>query len=354
MIREKVEKVIDVCRHYPSGDNCLQFSGKIISDSEIEIVYNKEVAVHPFNPSGIADYISFGSLLEIIKIACYQNGLQMYVEPSENKLSANIKFKEHEYSALSFEKNLFDSIPNRTANRFPYESTPIQSEHINKIINSTLGCKQVKAKLFTNINKDLKTALIQGEAVLWKWPEAFQHFVAQVNFSEAEMNNKLRGINSKGLGVKKIDEFMLKNLKKIKHMAPTFSKLGWHVNGVNNGRRLINNSGGILLFSVEEFNKDAIIDVGRAMIRAWLQCDSLEIQAQPMAGSVLSFAALEGGLQFDFPLPEKVLTKHLEYYQVIKQEFGLADELPVFVLRLGYGKRLSENQLTLKKHFLDN
>lgn len=352
MIRDRIIDILESCGNYPSGDNSLPYSSELISDNEVKLVRDEERSKHVMNPQGFTDLLTLGIILETIKISCYQHGLQMSIDMDIENFEAKLSFVETEYEPLSVETALYNSLPSRTTNRFKLDKTAISTEHIQQIVYSTLSCKNIKAEVFTNISKKLAKCIAQGETLIWRWPIAFKHVANEINFTDEEVKTNLRGLNIKGLGLKEIEIPMFKFIKKNLFLVDFLTKLGWHINGFLLGRKLVNNCGGFIVFSVEDFSKDTVIEAGRAIIRSWLQCDALEIQVQPLSSSVLPFCALEAGLAFEEPMPSKVINEHIAYYNKIKNDFGIDSGMPVFLMRIGYGKRLQDNQLSLKSSFL--
>ena len=115
-MREKILKLLDDARWYPSGDNAQPFDF-VIGRDEFSVHHVKERGKHVFNIKNSSSMMALGALLELLEIAASRMKLRLDVEIMPSQLDARVHVVEDETIAID---NLAAKAHLRLTDRRPY------------------------------------------------------------------------------------------------------------------------------------------------------------------------------------------------------------------------------------------
>ena len=122
------ERVLDLARWAPSGDNTQPWRFEVKSDHEI-IVHGYDTRDHcVYDLDGWASQLSHGALLETLALAATRFGLRAQITPIEQASESHRVYRVLlEPDSSITEDDLVEQIPNRTVQRRAMRATPLST-----------------------------------------------------------------------------------------------------------------------------------------------------------------------------------------------------------------------------------
>lgn len=314
--RPVLEYLIRAGMQAPSGDNCQpwRFDGK---ENRIDLYCDQETDLSFFNVNQIASLISCGAVMENIRIAASQFGLDVSFEYSTIVIKETPAATIYLHPAEIETDPLADQIWQRHTNRKMYKSVPVSTEMLERIKISISNMPEVHLNFITDKTQMRKVARIiyQADRIRTEFRPLHEHLMKMIRFSEQE-------------AIEKRDGFPLKNLE-AGIAGETFLRLTkpWHAmnfaNKIGLGRMValhsyqgIMKSSGVGLLSITGTTDKSFVKGGQALERMWLTLHSLGLKMQPMTAVTLFNMRLKLGNKEEF------LEKHLKRMEELQAEFG--------------------------------
>lgn len=292
-------------------------------------------------------YITFGAMIENIKIAASHFGLETKMEhfPNgyESTTIARLSFKPSETE----EDPLFPHVLNRHVNRKKYYKKIIPScvvDQLRKTVRDFSGGHffwfddRSSRRAFRQILYDADRILFEDRRLhggLFRW----------LNLDSP----KLDGLNKDVLELQHFQKPIFPMLAKWSNQR-ILNYLGASRMAAANSVSLFDSASASCLIVMEERKKKSYINGGRLMERFWVLANSLDLSLQPMAGFIflLNHFLHDGASQF---IPRhRVLIK--EMYDNINKLCAISEDFsPILFFRIGYADSPSakspRNKLTL-------
>jgi hypothetical protein len=251
-----------------SGHNTQPWKFKI-EENTIEIHPDFNRALPIVDADNHALYISLGCATENIVIVAKNDGFNATVKLLKDKNNIDFIRVVFAYKTDTNKDDLFNCIAKRQVTRNAYNSTQIDSEHLNQL-KETFNFKSVHITFFTSpdtINK-LKPFIIEGSNLQFQNKLFVNELVSWIRFSKHEVEAKEDGIWHASMAMPATGRFLgtiiMKQFVSAKSEAKRWNKL-------------INTSAGFVLFSVKKNTAEHWVSLGRTFQRFALTATKLNI-----------------------------------------------------------------------------
>lgn len=189
--------------------------------------------------------------------------------------------------------------------------------------------------------------LRRAERLVWSHEATWRDVMRWLRVSQAEVERTRDGASWRTMGVDLPELPALARLRQPGVRGP-LARLGA---GAASGAwvvRQVRSSAGLVLLTVKQPGRAALVDAGRLMMRAWLALVEADHGVQPHSQpSFFVHEAAVGNLPPDLPPGFGAL--YAEGLRVLRHDFGLLpEELPVMLLRAGRADSLPEGRRTLR------
>ena len=286
---DKIRYIIEAGIQAPSGDNAQPWKFAYHGNT-IDLYLDKGADHSFFNVHQIASIISCGAVLENMRIAAGDLGLDAHIDylPAGEKADhmATLTLRSDEPSVPK--DPLSESLWQRNTNRTFYRNQSIPATVIDAIRESTSGFPKASLHLVTKKADLRKLAKIvyKVDRIRTEHRPLHEHLCQMIRFSDAEALAKKDGLPLKNLEAGLAGELFLKATRPwpVMNMA----------NNVGLGRMVaLHAMGGILsapgaaLLTVEGLNKGDFLVGGQALERVWLTISKYGLCMQPMTAITL-------------------------------------------------------------------
>lgn len=341
LIKENIKKIIEVAVNAPSGENSQPWRFEV-EGNKIRIfnLLERDQSLYNFGQRG--SLVAHGALIENISITApifgYSAIINLLPDNKNPNFIATINLDEL-LPGQQKDESLYSCIIKRATNRKPYKKTPLSDEQFKDLKNtastaSEMGEGEVIFIQDSEKMKDVAKAGSVNEQVMFGNKFIHNFFFEHINWTEKEELEKRLGFYIKTLELPPPAQVALR-LFRYWPVMNLLNKLG--LNKIIAKGNAVNyaNSSAMMVFSVKNnFPRDFII-AGRLMQRLWLKATAMGLSAQPIAGMLFFMQAIIGGETNKFAPFQIELIKNA--YAKIKDVFGINNEIPVMILRVGYG-----------------
>ncbi len=285
-----IEFLLDAGIQAPSGDNAQtwEFSK---SKNCILVYVDRQADQSFFNINQIASIISCGAVVENIKIAALNFGIETDVNylPDErsNTLMAKLNFSFSEKKNI-IKDDLFDFIWKRTTNRKFYRKAPVSLSTLNDLKSSISSLPGTNVYFVTEKNKlkRLANMVYKVDQIRTRNRSLHEHLNKMIRFTDQEAQIKRDGFPLKNLEAGIAGEFFLRITKSWPVMN-ILNKIGISKIVAFHSYQGIVNSSGVGLVIVEGCDKESFLKGGRALERIWLDLTRQGFSVQPMTAITL-------------------------------------------------------------------
>jgi molybdopterin/thiamine biosynthesis adenylyltransferase len=274
----------------PSGDNAQPWRFSISENSILVYLY-KQADESFFNINQIASIISCGAVVENIKIAASNFGIQTDVNylPDENSdtLMARLDFSFVEKDAIE-KDNFFGCIWKRTTNRKFYDKASVSSSILNDVKHSISFLPGANIHFVTKRDKlkHLANMVYKVDQIRTQNRSLHEHLNNMIRFTDKEALEKRDGFPLKNLEAGIAGEVFLK-LTKSWNVMNVLNKTGLSKMAAFHSYKGVMNSSGLALVTIEGFDNEAFLKGGRALERTWLALTRQGFSVQPMTAITL-------------------------------------------------------------------
>lgn len=337
-IKENIKKILEIAVNAPSGENSQPWRFEVNGNNiNIFNLPERDQSLYNFGQRG--SLVAHGALIENISIAApifgYDAEINLLPDNKNPNFIATIILKELS-SDQQKDETLYNCIIKRATNRKPYENTPLDVKQVEEFNDMGRESKDVKIVFVSDLAlmKDIAMACSTNEQVMFENRFIHNFFFEHINWTEREEIEKRLGFYIKTLELPPPVQILLRLFKRWPIMN-FLNKLGFNKiiakgNAVNYAKASV-----MVSFAVKNGEPKEFIVAGRLMQRVWLKATEMGLSAQPMAGMLFFMQAISGGEVGKFSSDQIELIK--SSYKKVKDSFGINNEVPVMILRIGYG-----------------
>lgn len=338
LMQESIIKILEVAVNAPSGENSQPWRFEV-EGNKIYILNLPERDQSLYNFGQKGSLVAHGALIENISITApifgYSTEICLLPDDQNPNLIATVNLGELSSNQQS-DESLYSCIIKRSTNRKPYENTPLGDEqfnYLNNVEGETGECKSIFVRDSEKM-KNIAMACSVNEQVMFGNKFIHNFFFEHINWTKKEELEKRLGFYIKTLELPSPVQVALR-LFRYWPVMNFFNKLG--LNKVIAKGNAVNyaNASVMVAFAVKNNMPRDFIITGRAMQRLWLKATKMDLSAQPMAGILFFMQAIMGGEVNKFSSAQIELIKNA--YGKVKNVFGVNNDTPVMILRVGYG-----------------
>jgi molybdopterin/thiamine biosynthesis adenylyltransferase len=347
-----IEKVLDMARWAPSGDNTQIWRFELIDATSAWVLGHDTRDEVVYDINGRPSQIALGALLETLLIAAstmqYQADIEQESPAQDTPNSKSMRFKVSLRQNVSLEPSpLATSITSRSVQRRALKTTPISTQH-KQALASALGAGfSVKWFEGNQSRRKIAALLFKSAKIRLTMPEAYQvhRSIIQWNarFSEDKVPDQAIGMDPVAL---KMMRWALQSWQRVRMLNRYFAgtwlpriQLDW-VPAMACGAHFV-----ICADKPAQTIAD-YIQIGRALQRFWLTATHLGIQLQPEMTPLIFASYVHNDQRFS-KTPE-IWNQAVHLEQEARTLLG-ADTLKHagFMGRVGYGNSAQARSLRL-------
>lgn len=321
-IKEQISKAVI---YTPTGDNCQPFSFRWEGE-RLWISHNDARARHALNPNNYASCLSFGCLLENVRIVAEDNGFRASENVNESTPLEGCHIDFQRDNSLIPTK-LSSSINNRVTDRRFYKGGWTE-EMVHQLNSSSKGYKAT-LKIVKTLSPKVSSHLATSDAFWWNEKQIFRDLTMWVRFSQKQANETRDGLPPKNLGVDPLSLFVVWLCTLNDKIRTFFVMTGTSFMTAVATKMKLKSSGGFTFIYVDKFDQYHLVQAGKLAQRTWLELTKAQYSVQPLTlGTLLpSIYDKSSGLTYG---PEVMETVR-KGAQVMKSEL----QLPVWGFRWG-------------------
>lgn len=350
-LKTDLEKILDQARWAPSGDNSQPWKFEILNSHQVRVFFEGDGAPSIYDLDHRGHWLSMGCLLENISIAANHFGYfleESYIHPDAQTHFFDLTLRKEENLPPN---PLFDFIPLRTVDRFPYQNarlSPLQKKELEDALGSDFG-----VLWYENLRERLRVAKLIDftTGIRLKIPEAFESHRKVLDWENPVYSS--RGLPVKTVGfdwaTQRLLKWGMKSWKRMQWMnricgifIPKF-ELDW-IPGIFCAAQFFLTCKKELKTPLEQ------IEAGKALQRFWLKASSLGLVLQPNYAP-LAFANYARA-NIPFTKEARFLKKAQTLAARIEHQFYPLNHL-FFLGRIGYPRFSQRNarsgRLTLQE-----
>lgn len=281
--RTPMERILDLARWAPSGDNDQPWKFEIVDDTHVVIHANDTREWCVYDLDGTSSQIAVGALLETLAIAASGEGLraEASLRPESPEESPLIDVKLVPDQALS-PHPLLPFIKPRVTQRKPFTDRPLaasQKQSLERAVGDGFSVLWVEGKAG---RRQMAKLLFQNAHIRLTTPEAFEvhrrNIEWGVQFSEDRMPEGALGLD---LPTRKIMRWALQSWKRVQFMNRFFAGT-WLPRLQMDWRTALGCAAHFVIISDKPLESvEDYLSGGRAMQRFWLEATRQGLQFQP-------------------------------------------------------------------------
>lgn len=281
---EKLKTIIASGVKAPSGDNCQPWIFRQEGDSLL-LLNDRGKDTSLYNVSNTASLISHGAVLENMRIASLQFGLdikeELFPNGEEDDLVARLTFVKTDKKPDS----LFDSIKKRCTNRSRYTSAPLADNARKALLEAISGYKG--AELYIVEDEDDKKAVAKAVCVndrlLFENRLMHDFLFEHIRWSQKEAEETRDGMDIRTLGLDPVQQRAFRLLKSWV-LVRSMNLFGFSRMVPLQSYQLSKGSSALGLLQVKGIGAKDFVRGGSALERVWLTATYNGLSFQPMTG----------------------------------------------------------------------
>ncbi len=350
--RPQIEELVRLANLSPNPDNSQPWSF-LWDGITLSIFHYPSLSMHGLNPKLLACELTIGCLLESISIVASNWDLSSEIElqpfsDAEGACWARVRFKPIS-SKSHLRDPLFFELTKRTTDRRLYQGG---AKELGTVFNPELAkFSEASVHVCTSLDPELMEFCLDSEELLMRHPEALANVMKWVRFSIAEARVSGNGLSWRNLLVKPWEIPAMLLFKKFPASVPKTAPLLIPQHRART-RQQLRSAAGLVCVSVPiekgEISSEALVQGGRAMMRAWLQLSQMQMGGQPM--SLVTFPmlfrrnnAMDAYFRTRLDLCERG-------EKILRKAFSIEENrFPLWILRTGLAKPLPDNMRTFRQ-----
>jgi len=351
MNQETIQKILHAAVQAPSGDNVQPWGFSVSSDfKQIELYNLPEKDISCFNHEQTSSLLAHGAVLENMIIASkklgYETRYQLFPDTQENHI-ASIKLSPAADSLQ--QNNLYPFIFQRKTHRFPYKKEAIPQS----IIQTLKNCLTEKNGVSIHITEEpeIKRLLAKqfkiNDAIIFERKEIHHFLFNQVRWNNRQIEQTQDGMPVDVLGLNSFERLMFPVMQFWTYVRLA-NYLGLSKAIAFKSQRNYQQAPVLGILTLQQTDKKALVEGGRAMQRLWLEATRQGLALQPVIGLPMLAWQLKAGRLQDFS------ARHRQWIQTAAEEipaiFGLkANQTLLMGFRMGFAKQISSSDRTIRR-----
>jgi molybdopterin/thiamine biosynthesis adenylyltransferase len=330
----------------PSGDNAQPWKFAT-SKNRILIFLDKQADQSFFNINQIASIISCGAVVENIKIAASNFGIETEVNymPDENSdnLMAKLELSFVDDLQENQKDNLLNFIWKRKTNRKFYNKSSVSSVVLSEAKQSISSLSETSLYFVTEKEKlkQLASLIYKVDQIRTQNRSLHEHLNKMIRFTDQEAQIKQDGFPLKNLEAGIAGELFFKATKPW-YIMNALNKTGISKIVALHSYKGIVNSSGVALVTVDGLDNESFLNGGRALERIWLNLTRQGFSVQPMTAITLFWLRwlLKGKNEFSGS-QQRLLAGVWKDFQEMFADVNFNETGPVMLFRFGQGDDIS-------------
>lgn len=342
--RLAIERIVGAASRAPSAENCQPWTFRWDGEG-LAIDHDADRARKGHDRTHHDSLLALGCLLEALEIAADGEGFTVHAQLSVAQPEARTWARVRLLPGHSGRAVLAEALARRCTDRRPFRGGSVDHPVFAEILAESGSA----AGLRVGVPSDALLGFFrEAEGFVWSHEPTWRDVMRWLRITRREVEETRDGASWQTLGV---DLPQLRSLRLVRHPrarsilartgAPRFLA-GWL-------ERQMRSAAGLVLVTVREPGREALVDAGRRMMRAWLLLTRADHGVQPHSQqSYFLHEAAVGSLADDVgPGWRERYARGLE---LVRSEFALdPGELPVMLLRTGHADSLPAHRRTLRK-----
>ena len=351
MNQKTIQKILHAAVQAPSGDNVQPWDFSVSSDfKQIELYNLPDKDTSCFNHEQTSSLLAHGAVLENMIIASkklgYETRYQLFPDTQKNHI-ATIKLSPAADSLQ--QNNLYPFIFQRKTHRFPYKKEAIPQS----IIQTLQNCLTEKNGVSIHITKEaeIKRLLAKqfkiNDAIIFERKEIHHFLFNQVRWNNRQIEQTQDGMPVDVLGLNPFEQLMFPVLQFWTYVRLA-NYLGLSKTIAFKSQRNYQQAPVLGILTLQQTDKKALVEGGRAMQRLWLEATRQGLALQPVIGLPMLAWQLKAGRLQEFS------ARHRQWIQTAAEEipaiFGLKDNQTLLMgFRMGFAKQISSSDRTIRR-----
>lgn len=329
-----IKQILEVAINAPSGDNAQPWKFSILENT-LRVFNIPQADNSAYNFMERGSLVSQGALLENIFLASlhfgYQANIRLFPESNDPNLVAKISWEQ---SAQN--DSLFPAISERATNRKTYKNQDILPEHEQELLSLPLEQPLLKFSLLKDRRQisTLSNVLSLNERIFLENYHVHKGLFSFIRWTKVEEEQTGTGLYIKTLELAPPQEWAMK-LFRHWPIINFFNKFNFASLVAKDSAQRYASSSAFGLLAGFDKSKQSLVASGRMLERVWLTATKLGISLQPTAALLYLAQRIEEE-ERNKMFSERHASKILEAEKKIKEIFGLTNEIPLMLFRLGY------------------
>ncbi len=351
MNQETIQKILHAAAQAPSGDNVQPWDFSVSNDfTQIELYNLPDKDSSCFNHEQTSSLLAHGAVLENMVIAAKKLGCaaryQLFPTLQENHI-ASIKLSP---AANNVQQNdLYPFIFQRKTHRFPYKNEAIPQVIIQKLQNSLTEKNGVSIHITEE--PEIKHLLAKqfkiNDTIIFERKEIHHFLFDKVRWNNQQIEHTQDGMPVGVLGLNSFERLMFPAMQ-----FWTYVRLANYV-GLSKtiafkSQKNYLQAPVLGILTLQQTDKKALVEGGRAMQRLWLEATRQGLALQPVIGLPMLAWQLKSGRLQEFS------ARHRQWIQTAAEEitaiFGLKENQTLLMgFRMGFAKKQSPTERTTRR-----
>ncbi|MCB0366319.1 MAG: hypothetical protein H6624_06020 [Bdellovibrionaceae bacterium] len=337
ILADRIERVLELARWYPSGDNCQPFRFRITKD-RLQIFHSEVKARHILNGQNHASCLSLGALLEYLVVAATDFDLEPvfelfesnFLSTEELSLWAEVAFAERPLAS----DPLVPLLSQRRTERRPF-SGEIDLAKVHSVLEEgKKDHQEVDVHLLSSPSEEFKSHCVAGETLMWCWPELNRAIFDWVCLKNPQCSE---GMPFATLGALISDYPLIYLLKNYPGTFGFFRSMGFYAVPKGRVKKTYDRGPAFFAVSTPELSSCNMIKVGQMSCRKWLRLQAEGYSVQPLTLPALGPSFIDtAGLPVEVGEIVRQMQTSLNH---LKQEFALKSQWQLaWMFRVGKAK----------------
>ncbi|MBB3228879.1 molybdopterin/thiamine biosynthesis adenylyltransferase [Luteibacter sp. Sphag1AF] len=316
-----LRSVIEAMVLAPSPHNCQPWHFTVLNDREIQIGWDRSRALPAVDPEGFAIAYGLGCAIEaaasVADIGFRHSEQEDILAP--DYVAGVLTVHGLKADGYVRARGLLES---RTSNRHRFIDVPVADE-VGRRCDRLVAPFRSRAVVMKQSNATLYRMGHRGALDLFRSRAYMDELFDFMRLSRKEVDADPTGFTPDGLGLGRAETFAMALLRRLAPLRRALSPLGLARAMAKNATATIRSPSSFALIATSDFTARGRIDVGRAIMRTWLELTAEHLVCQPI----------------DFPISTP------QGRDAVAAMFGLTSgERPVVLLRVGRAKVLNASR----------
>lgn|GEM_PF-2140785 len=333
--RQTVEAIVKLACRAPSADNNQPFVFEAQAEADrvqLRVFHDGERGRHRLNIDDAVSRLALGFIAESLALSAGQHGVVVHFEQPQwsdtgPQLVASLQAGDILRDPLAVR------LSTRCTDRRPFGRGAMPAILADSLTADPGSPAETRTVVVRACSRRLSAALEDADSLIWSTPGAFADALAWVR--EDSTPPAADGMPRATLGTSFIEGTAIAALVAQPRLTDAFPAATMRIAGRRTLARQLRASSALVAVLVRAPKPPALVDVGRAAMRAWLRLDAAQWAVQPMSLAPLAvWYGAQGLLPTD--LSTRMHRRLLGVTARLQAAVGAqTDELPLWLMRTG-------------------